>query len=133
MQSNFTFDPPATDDKFDPSFRHEYEAEITTAEQAQRLGENSTIDNSNYRPVSTTKRAKQNRNAQRAFRQRKEKYIKELELKAQESDQLRQTIEELKLENQQLRDYTLALQSKLIEISPSSQVNEIPKKFKPSK
>lgn len=68
------------------------------------------------RQVLTTKRAAQNRNAQRAFRQRKEKYIKELEAKAAETDVLKQTIEELKAENMQLRDYTLQLQLRVIEM-----------------
>ncbi|CAH2354138.1 hypothetical protein CLIB1423_14S02960 [[Candida] railenensis] len=71
------------------------------------------------RPVSNTKRAAQNRSAQKAFRLRKEKYIKELEDQAIEVQQLKQTIEELRAENLQLRDYTLALQSRVIELSPS--------------
>ncbi|EGW33492.1 uncharacterized protein SPAPADRAFT_60844 [Spathaspora passalidarum NRRL Y-27907] len=75
----------------------------------------------NNRIVSTTKRAAQNRNAQRAFRERKDLYIKDLEAKAAEVDQLRQTIEELRNENSQLRDYTIALQSRLIELSQPSQ------------
>jgi hypothetical protein len=69
----------------------------------------------NGRPLSGTKRAAQNRMAQRAFRQRKEIYIKELEDKAKEVDGLKQTIDALKQENMQLRDYSLALQAKLIE------------------
>ncbi|RLV88044.1 putative transcription factor kapC [Meyerozyma sp. JA9] len=72
------------------------------------------------RPVSNTKRAAQNRSAQKAFRQRKEKYIKDLEAQAAEVNQLKQTIEELRADNLQLRDYTLALQSKVIELSPAS-------------
>lgn len=72
-----------------------------------------------HRPVLTTKRAAQNRNAQRAFRQRKEKHIKELEAKAAEADLLRQRIEELQAENIKLRDYTLKLQSRVIELSPA--------------
>ncbi|CAK7897113.1 hypothetical protein CAAN1_04S04016 [[Candida] anglica] len=71
------------------------------------------------RPVSGTKRAAQNRSAQKAFRVRKEKYIKDLEQQAAEANQLKQTIEELRAENLQLRDYTLALQSRVIELSPS--------------
>lgn len=71
------------------------------------------------RIVSDTKRAAQNRNAQKAFRVRKEKYLKELEATAAEVSQLQKTIEELRLENLQLRDYTLALQSRLIELSPN--------------
>lgn len=53
--------------------------------------------------------------AQRAFRQRKDAYIKELEERAKEVEQLKKTIDELRSENIQLRDYSLALQAKLIE------------------
>lgn len=82
----------------------------------------SPLDDTNrrVRPVSNTKRAAQNRNAQKAFRQRKEKYIKDLEATAAEVTQLKQTIEELRAENLQLRDYTLVLQSRVIELSPSN-------------
>lgn len=65
--------------------------------------------------MTNTKRAAQNRSAQRAFRQRKDGYIKGLEAKVEEVDALKQTIETLKQENMQLRDYSLALQAKLIE------------------
>ncbi|KAI8373853.1 hypothetical protein BD560DRAFT_433964 [Blakeslea trispora] len=51
-----------------------------------------------------TKRAEQNRAAQRAFRLRKERYIKELERKAQLLDEWRVEIELLRQENQQLRE-----------------------------
>ena len=71
-----------------------------------------------YRRVSSDKRAAQNRQAQKAFRQRREKYIKDLEAQVAEVSQLKQTIEELRNENLQLRDYTLALQSKLLEMNP---------------
>ncbi|KAG7193818.1 uncharacterized protein KQ657_000512 [Scheffersomyces spartinae] len=71
-----------------------------------------------YRRISSDKRAAQNRQAQKAFRQRREKYIKDLEAQVAEVSQLKQTIEELRNENLQLRDYTLALQSKLLEINP---------------
>lgn len=73
----------------------------------------------NRRQISNTKRAAQNRSAQKAFRLRKEKYMKELEEQAAEVQLLKQTIEELRAENLQLRDYTLALQSRVIELSPS--------------
>jgi hypothetical protein len=65
--------------------------------------------------LTDTKRAHQNRVAQRAFRQRKEAYIKGLEEKAQEIDGLKATIESLKQDNMELRDYLLAVQAKLIE------------------
>lgn len=74
----------------------------------------------NRRPVLNTKRAAQNRSAQKAFRQRKEKYIKDLEQQAAEVNTLKQTIEELRAENLQLRDYTLALQSRVIELSSAA-------------
>lgn len=67
------------------------------------------------RPLTNTKRAQQNRQAQRAFRQRKELYIKDLEAKVNELKQSKDTIDALRQENIQLRDYILALQSRLIE------------------
>lgn len=67
------------------------------------------------RPLTNTKRAQQNRQAQRAFRQRKELYIKDLEAKVTELKTSRDTIDALRQENIQLRDYILALQSRLIE------------------
>lgn len=67
------------------------------------------------RMLSNTKRAHQNRQAQRAFRQRKEMYIKELEAKVHELKASKETISALRQENIQLRDYILALQSRLIE------------------
>ncbi|KAK7676528.1 hypothetical protein QCA50_020497 [Cerrena zonata] len=71
----------------------------------------------NGRPISGTKRAAQNRNAQKAFRQRKDKYVKDLEATAREVVHLKETIEELRAENLQLRDYTLELQGKVIALS----------------
>lgn len=67
------------------------------------------------RSLNTSKRAQQNRQAQRAFRQRKEMYIKDLEAKVNELTATKETIESLRQENLQLRDYILALQSRLIE------------------
>lgn len=66
------------------------------------------------RPLSQSKRAQQNRAAQRAFRQRKELYIKDLEAKVQELKAVKETMEALRAENQELRDYILALQSRWI-------------------
>ncbi|KAK9451578.1 uncharacterized protein V1518DRAFT_408928 [Limtongia smithiae] len=67
------------------------------------------------RQLSTSKRAAQNRAAQRAFRQRKECYIKDLEAKVDELKASKATIDSLRQENLQLRDYILALQSRIIE------------------
>lgn len=80
------------------------------------------------RPLTNTKRAQQNRQAQRAFRQRKELYIKDLEAKVNELKESKEAIEVLRRENVQLRDYILALQSRLIEhpggVPPPSVVRQ---------
>lgn len=68
----------------------------------------------NNRVISTTKRAEQNRNAQRAFRIRKEKYIKDLEEKAQEVEQLKTRIQNLEAKNRALTDYICELQRQML-------------------
>ncbi|KAI4121073.1 MAG: hypothetical protein LQ338_006582 [Usnochroma carphineum] len=67
------------------------------------------------RELSTSKRAAQNRAAQRAFRQRKEGHIKELEAQVKEYNGLSESFKALQAENYQLRDYIISLQSRLIE------------------
>lgn len=52
---------------------------------------------------------------QRAFRQRKEGYIKKLEEQVKESQTLEQNFKALQNENYQLREYILSLQSRLLE------------------
>lgn len=67
------------------------------------------------RELSTSKRAAQNRAAQRAFRQRKEEYIKQLKDQVKEFEQLCEMYKNLQTENYQLRDYIINLQSRLLE------------------
>ncbi|KAF2761232.1 hypothetical protein EJ05DRAFT_473769 [Pseudovirgaria hyperparasitica] len=67
------------------------------------------------RELSTSKRAAQNRAAQRAFRQRKEEYIKSLKDQVKEYETLAETYKAVQQENYQLRDYIISLQSKLLE------------------
>jgi hypothetical protein len=67
------------------------------------------------RELSTSKRAAQNRAAQRAFRQRKEEYIKQLKDQVKEYEQLCELYKTLQTENYQLRDYIINLQSRLLE------------------
>ncbi|KAG5358051.1 hypothetical protein CJU89_4547 [Yarrowia sp. B02] len=62
--------------------------------------------NNRGRPLQTTKRAAQNRAAQRAFRQRKEQYIKELESEVKET---KESLDELEKNYHQLREYALKL------------------------
>ncbi|KAI9836119.1 MAG: hypothetical protein M1819_001735 [Sarea resinae] len=71
------------------------------------------------RELSTSKRAAQNRAAQlgkqRAFRQRKEGYIKKLEEQVKDYNALNENYKAIQAENYQLRDYIINLQSRLIE------------------
>ncbi|KAJ8107295.1 hypothetical protein OPT61_g8967 [Boeremia exigua] len=67
------------------------------------------------RELSTSKRAAQNRAAQRAFRQRKEEYIKQLKDQVKEFEHLCELYKNLQTENYQLRDYIINLQSRLLE------------------
>lgn len=74
---------------------------------------NTNGGNSDVEPVSSTgnrkkavidtRRAEQNRAAQRAFRQRKERYVKELESKVREMQGLQEKVEKLEQENERLR------------------------------
>jgi len=69
------------------------------------------------RELSTSKRAAQNRAAQRAFRQRKEGYIKKLEEQVKDFQNMEQNYRALQNENYQLREYILNLQSRLLDSS----------------
>ncbi|KAJ9621250.1 hypothetical protein H2203_007302 [Taxawa tesnikishii (nom. ined.)] len=84
-------------------------------------GDSGVGDHSGERPtkreLSTTKRAAQNRAAQRAFRQRKEAYIVKLENQVKESEALAKDYEHLRQENYQLREYILTLQARSLESS----------------
>lgn len=112
-----------TDNQIDPSFQQaDYTADAVAVAQsvhdptAQMMPPvDQPINQSrSRRPLSQSKRAQQNRAAQRAFRQRKELYIKDLESKVQELKTVKETMEALRAENQELRDYILALQSRWI-------------------
>lgn len=52
---------------------------------------------------------------QRAFRQRKEGYIKKLEEQVRDFNQMQESYKQIQAENYQLRDYIINLQSRLIE------------------
>src|SRR5277367_5756851 len=65
------------------------------------------------RVLAQSKRAAQNRAAQRAFRQRKDRYIKTLEQKATEYDLSHSIIADLRKENVYLRDYVVRLQNEV--------------------
>ncbi|KAF2280292.1 uncharacterized protein EI97DRAFT_117919 [Westerdykella ornata] len=67
------------------------------------------------RELSTSKRAAQNRAAQRAFRARKEEYIKQLKDQVKGYDELVEHYKNLQRENYQLRDYIISLQQRLLD------------------
>lgn len=76
------------------------------------------------RPLSTSKRAAQNRAAQRAFRQRKETYIRKLEQQVKEAEAMSERYAQLQAENYQLREYIINLQSRLLD--SQGEIPELP-------
>lgn len=80
------------------------------------------------RELSQSKRAAQNRAAQRAFRQRKEGYIKKLEQQVRDYLDMEQSFKAMQSENYALREYVIHLQSRLLDVngefpSPPPNVN----------
>lgn len=69
------------------------------------------------RELSQSKRAAQNRAAQRAFRQRKEGYIKKLEQQVKEYEDMGTSFKSLQAEHYALREYTGHLQTRLFELT----------------
>ncbi|KAG0032609.1 hypothetical protein BGZ81_010511 [Podila clonocystis] len=67
----------------------------------------------------TIRRAEQNRAAQRAFRQRKQKYIKWLESKAEELDEVYRIMALVRTENQQLCNLVIGLNARLNSLDPT--------------
>ncbi|WDK11657.1 bZIP transcription factor [Colletotrichum graminicola] len=68
------------------------------------------------RELSQSKRAAQNRAAQRAFRQRKEGYIKKLEQQVRDYMEMEQQYKAMQSENYALREYVIHLQSRLLDV-----------------
>lgn len=70
-------------------------------------------NNTGPRAVIPSKRAAQNRAAQRAFRQRKERYIKDLEKKAKMMDEWKDELDLLRQQNQELRENQMRLEKQI--------------------
>ncbi|RYP72704.1 hypothetical protein DL771_004040 [Monosporascus sp. 5C6A] len=68
------------------------------------------------RELSQSKRAAQNRAAQRAFRLRKEHYIKKLEQQVREYTEMEQHFKVIQNDNYALREYVIQLQSRLLDL-----------------
>ncbi|KAK2606115.1 hypothetical protein QQS21_003510 [Conoideocrella luteorostrata] len=86
------------------------QAPHSSAPEASSIGEGRKAK----RELSQSKRAAQNRAAQRAFRQRKEGYIKKLEQQVRELADMEETFKAIQTENHDLRNYVLHLQSRLL-------------------
>ncbi|KAI9476419.1 MAG: hypothetical protein EXX96DRAFT_577139 [Benjaminiella poitrasii] len=69
--------------------------------------------NNNKPPMIPSKRAAQNRAAQRAFRQRKERHLKDLEEKVKLMDEWKVEIEQLRQENKELKENMMILERKM--------------------
>ncbi|KAI2465493.1 hypothetical protein F4781DRAFT_435345 [Annulohypoxylon bovei var. microspora] len=83
------------------------------------------------RELSQSKRAAQNRAAQRAFRQRKEHYIKKLEQQVREYGEMEHSFKAIQNDNYALREYVIQLQSRLLDLQvelpqPPPNVNLTP-------
>ncbi|KAJ5152617.1 uncharacterized protein N7482_009095 [Penicillium canariense] len=96
----------------------------TPTQPQQGSPEDVTPKSYGKRELSTSKRAAQNRAAQRAFRQRKETYIRKLEEEVKGVDGLREQIKQLLGENYSLREYVINLQSRLMDAQ--AEVPELP-------
>lgn len=77
------------------------------------------------RAVIPSKRAAQNRAAQKAFRQRREQYIKDLEVKAKEMEDWQEEMDNLKKENAELRERVLTLENQ-VSILTGGDASKIP-------
>ncbi|KXL42815.1 hypothetical protein M433DRAFT_145643 [Acidomyces richmondensis BFW] len=110
-------DSASPHEHIDPAVAHQQQH----APYAQMSGDSAGDDSMSpqtgkgKRELSTSKRAAQNRAAQRAFRQRKEGYIKKLEEQVKEFQAMEQAYRGLQTENYQLREYILNLQTRLLE------------------
>ncbi|KAI1335435.1 hypothetical protein F5Y15DRAFT_249472 [Xylariaceae sp. FL0016] len=83
------------------------------------------------RELSQSKRAAQNRAAQRAFRQRKEHYIKKLEQQVRDFAEMEHAFKAVQNDNYALREYVVQLQSRLLDLQvelpqPPPNVNITP-------
>ncbi|EMG51031.1 hypothetical protein G210_4726 [Candida maltosa Xu316] len=112
-----------------PPLPQQHQPQIQSPDNHSIEGKSDASKKYPHRAVSTTKRAEQNRNAQRAFRVRKEKYVKDLEIKAQEAERLKTKVENLEAKNRALTDYICELQRQMLHSKnePQNDPNEIVK------
>ena len=85
---------------------------ITILNDGEHVNPEGDLIGKSGKPLRNTKRAAQNRNAQRAFRQRREKYVKDLECKARDYNRLLAELETYKNENRLLKSQLAQLQQR---------------------
>lgn len=88
-------------------------ANASGANDGEHVNSHGQLIGKSGKPLRNTKRAAQNRNAQKAFRQRRERYIKDLEVKAKEFDRLDAQLAAVQQENESLKRYVLELEQRL--------------------
>ncbi|CAO0796220.1 unnamed protein product [Mucor circinelloides] len=96
--------------------------------QAHEL-DNSKNSKGSNRAVIPSKRAAQNRAAQKAFRQRREQYIKDLEIKAKEMEDWQEEMDKLRKENGELRERVATLENQVAVLTggDASKIAELEK------
>lgn len=92
------------------SFKQDEQASTSSVEYEQQQPSSSK---SKSRSVIPSKRAAQNRAAQKAFRQRREQYIKDLEIKAKEMEDWQAEMDKLRKENKELRERVIVLENQV--------------------
>ncbi|SCU77488.1 LAME_0A01266g1_1 [Lachancea meyersii CBS 8951] len=86
----------------------------SNSNDADRDENDSQLIGKSGKPLRNTKRAAQNRSAQKAFRQRRDRYIKDLETKVEEFDRLDAQVAALSQENESLKRYVMELEQRLM-------------------
>ncbi|SPO05992.1 uncharacterized protein DNG_08681 [Cephalotrichum gorgonifer] len=121
MPSNMPMPTMAPQDPTPPAVVHEQQVLAPAppppqpTAQSPEDNEDSPNNRRGKRELSQSKRAAQNRAAQRAFRRRKEEYIKKLEERVNDNTQLDNSCRYLISQNTLYREYVSALQSELLE------------------
>ncbi|KAI8642817.1 hypothetical protein BD408DRAFT_482519 [Parasitella parasitica] len=95
---------------------NQQEQSISPPAQAHEY-ESSKNSKGGSRAVIPSKRAAQNRAAQKAFRQRREQYIKDLEIKVKEMEGWQEEMEKLRKENGELRQRVVTLEHHVVVLS----------------
>ncbi|KAI7883115.1 hypothetical protein K492DRAFT_185388 [Lichtheimia hyalospora FSU 10163] len=89
----------------------------TTKSSAPMIEYEDSSSSATSRAAIASKRAAQNRAAQRAFRQRREQYVKDLERRVKEMATWPEEIEHLRFENNHLKEHVSILLRRISELT----------------